>query len=146
MSGIYTVSRDSAALSTTADLVTVVAAAGKPLRVHMIDLAGKGAAAADNTVLVSRSTGGTTPGSAITPQPTGGAGAASFAVYRTWAAQPTLAADPLWRATVNALNGKDRFVATPGAEIEVPAGAQLSVRSASGTSNVAINLLVEEIG
>lgn len=146
MSGIYTVNRAATALSTSNDLATITAAAGKPLRIHLVDLSGQGAAAADNTVLVSRSTGGTTGSGAITPTPTDpGMPAAGFTVYTGWSAQPTLGVT-LWRASVNALNGKDRFVAAPGTEIFVPASGQVSIRSASGTSNVVLNMVVEEIG
>lgn len=146
MSGIYTVNRAATALSTSNDLVTITASSSKPLRVHLIDISGQGAAAADNTVLVSRSTGGTTGGGGITPTPTDpGMSAASFTAYTTWSAQPSLGV-ALWRASVNALNGKDRFVAVPGTELFVPASGQVSIRSAAGTSNVVLNMLVEEIG
>lgn len=146
MSGIYTVNRAAAALSTTADQLTITAASTKPLRIHLIDIAGQGTAAADNSVLVSRSTGGTTGSSAITPSPTDPSmPAASFTVYTAWVSQPSLGVT-LWRASINALNGKDRFVATPGSELFVPAAGQVSIRSASGTSTVVVNMLVEEIG
>ena len=146
MSGIYTVNRAATALSTTNDLATLVAAAAKPLRVHLIDITGAGAAAALNTVLISRSTGGTSGTGGITPTPTDPSmPAASFAAYTGWSVQPTLGAT-LWRAFVQALNGKDRFVASPGLEILVPAGGQMSIRSASGTSDVVLNMIVEEIG
>ena len=146
MSGIYTVNRAATALNTAQDLATITAAAGKPLRVHLVDLSGQGAAAADNTVLVSRSTGGTTAGGAITPTPTDPSmPAAGFTVATTWSAQPTLGVT-LWRASVNALNGKDRFVASPGTELFVAASGQISIRSAAGTSNVVLNMIVEEIG
>lgn len=147
MSGIYTVSRTVTALSTSSDTMTIVAAVAKPLRIHIIDISGQGAAAADNTVLITRSTGGTTPASAIVPQPTDPTMPASgFAVYTAWSSQPTLSSVPLWRASINALNGKDRFVASPGTELFIPAAGQVSIRSFSGTSNVVINLLIEEIG
>lgn len=146
MSGIYTVNKAATALSTSNDLVTLVAHSAKPLRVHLIDIAGQGAAAADNTVLVSRSTGGTTGGGGITPNPTDPSmPAASFSAYTTWSAQPSLGVT-LDRMSVNALNGKDRIVATPGTEILIPASGQLSIRSASGTSNVVLNMVIEEIG
>lgn len=147
MSGLYAVNKAAASLSTTLDSITLVASSSKPLRIHIIDIAGQGASAADNTISVSRSTGGTTGGSSITPQPTDPSmPAASFAVYTSWSVQPTLSTTPLWRASVNGLNGKDRFVASPGTELFVPANGQISVRSTAGTSNVVINMIVEEIG
>lgn len=143
---IYSVTRTSAALSTTADLLTLVASATKPLRVYIADIKGMGVSSAANEVLMSRSTGGTTGGGALTPQPAAtSSGAASFQAFTTWSAQPTLNAQPLWRFSVNANGGIDKFVAVPGAEISVPVGGQISFRSATGTSNVTINVLVEEI-
>lgn len=143
---LYTVTRTSAGLSTSQDLLTLVASATKPLRVYIADIKGMGTSSAANEVLMSRSTGGTTGGNAITPQPNNaGSGAASFSAYTSWAAQPTLAVQPLWRFGVNANGGIDKFVAVPGAEISVPVGGQISFRSATGTSNVTINVLVEEI-
>ena len=142
---LYSVNRTSAALSTSNDTLTIQASSTKPLRVYIIDLKGMGTASAANEVLAARSTGGTTGGGAVTPSKmNSNSGAASFVVYTTWSAQPTLS-DVLWRFGVNANGGIDKFVAIPGAEIQVPVGGQLSIRSASGTSNVAVNVLVEEV-
>lgn len=108
MSGIYTVTRAATALSTTNDLATLVAAAAKPLRVHLIDITGAGAAAALNTVLISRSTGGTSGTGGITPTPTDPSmPAASFAAYTGWSAQPTIGAT-LWRAFAQPARGRLR--------------------------------------
>lgn len=142
---MYTVSRTSTALSTSNDLVTVTASSSKPLRIYVVDLKGMGTASSANEVLVSRSTGGTTGGGAITPQPqNSGSAAASFTVNTTWSVQPTLGVT-LWRLGPNANGGIDKFVAFPGAEFSVPVSGQVSIRSASGTSNVVLNMLIEEI-
>lgn len=142
---VYSVSRTSTALSTSNDLLTVVASSTKPLRVYMVDVKGMGTTSAANEVLLSRSTSGTTGGGAITPAKlNSNSSAASFAVYTTWAAQPTLS-DTLRRFAVNANGGIDSFVAFPGAEIQIPVSGQLSLRSASGTSNVVVNLIIEEV-
>ena len=87
---LFAVTKTGAALSTTADLVTIVAAAGKPLRVLYAELSGLGSSSAPNEVQIARSTGGTTPGGAITAEPLAGSGVASFAAYTSWSAQPTL--------------------------------------------------------
>lgn len=142
---VFTVTRGSAALSTTNDLMTIIAAAGKPLRIMVVELKGMGTASAANSVLVSRSSGGTTGGGTITPRPVDGASSPSFTVNTTWSVQPTLGNEQ-WRLEPNANGGIDKFVALPGAEILVPAGAQISIRSESGTSNVVANVVVEEIG
>ncbi len=142
---LYTVTRTSSALSTANDSMTIIASASKPLRVYIVDIKGMGTTSAANEVLLSRSTGGTTGGGAITPSPTNtGSAAASFTVNTTWSAQPTLGVT-LWRFGVNANGAVDKFVAIPGAEISVPVSGQLSIRSASGTSSVTINALVEEV-
>lgn len=142
---LYTVTRTSTALSTANDLVTVTASNSKPLRLYIVDLKGMGSATAANEVLLSRSTGGTTAGGAITPTPLNtGSGAASFTVATTWSAQPTLGVT-LWRFGVNANGAIDKFVAIPGAEIPIPSSGQVSIRSASGTSNVTLNMLIEEV-
>ena len=142
---LYTVPVTSSALSTTNDTVTLVASSTKPLRVYMVDAKGMGTTSAANEIRVSRSSSGTTGGGAITPSPiNSGSGAASFAAYTTWSAQPTIGVT-LWRLAVNANGGIDKFVAIPGAEIQIPVSGQLSVRSLSGTSSVVVNLLVEEI-
>lgn len=142
---LYTVTRTSTALSTSNDLLTIIASSSKPLRVYIADMKGMGTATAANEVLMSRSSGGTTPGGAITPSPVNsGSSAASFTTATTWSAQPTLGVT-LWRFGVNANGGVDKFVAVPGAEISVPVSGQVSFRSASGTSNAVINVLVEEV-
>lgn len=142
---LYTVTRTSTALSTSNDAMTIIASASKPLRLYIVDIKGMGTASAANEVLLSRSSGGTTGGGAITPNPVNtGSAAASFTVNTTWSAQPTLGV-PLWRFGVNANGAVDKFVAVPGAEISVPVSGQVSIRSASGTSSVTINVLIEEV-
>lgn len=142
---LFTVTRARTSLSTTADLLTLVASSTKPLRVYIADIKGMDQASAANEVLMSRSSGGTTPGGAITPvKVNSNSPSASFSAYTSWAAQPT-PGDTLWRFGVNANGGIDKFVAIPGAEISVPVSGQVSFRSATGTSNVTINVLVEEV-
>ena len=64
--------------------------------------------------------------------------------YTTWAAQPTLG-QVLWRFSPNANGGNSKFTQIPGFEFSVPVSGQVSFRSVNGTSNVVINLQVEEI-
>jgi hypothetical protein len=144
---LFLVNRTSTALSTSNDLVTVVASATKPLRILMAKIGGMGTASAANEVLMQRSTVGTTGGGGITPTKVNtGSAAASFSAYTTWSVQPTLTANEvLHRFTVNANGGIDPFVALPGGEISIPVSGQVSFRSASGTSNAIINLLIEEV-
>lgn len=143
---LYTVSRARTALSTTNDLLTIVASATKPLRIYVVDIKGMDTTSAYNEVLMQRSSAGTTPGGAITPAKVNpNSGAASFAAYTTWVAQPTLNGEILWRFGPNSNGGIDKDVVVPGFEWPVPVSGQVSFRSAAGTGQVVINLKVEEI-
>lgn len=141
---LYSVSRARSALSTSNDLLTITASATKPLRVLMGKIAGADTASASNTVLLARSSGGTTAGGSITPVPIQGSSSASFTVATTWSAQPTLG-NVLHRFAPNSNGGIDPFTALPGAEFSVPVGGQISLRSEQGTGNVVVNLIIEEV-
>lgn len=143
---LYTVTRTRAALSTTNDLVTITASATKPLHIYVVDIKGMDTSSSANEVVLQRSSAGTTPGGAITPgKVNSGSGAASFTAYTTWSVQPTLNGDVLWRFGPNGNGGIDKYVAIPGAEIPLRVGEQVSMRSITGTANVTVNLLIEEI-
>jgi hypothetical protein len=142
---LFTVNRQRTALSTTDDLLTIIASSTKPLRVLMAKSAGADAGPAANEVVMQRSAGGTIPGGALTPERVDpNSNGAGFAVYTTWAAQPTLTGGPLHRFAPNANGGIDPFNAFPGAEIKIPVGTQMSFRSVYGTSNVVINMMISE--
>ena len=142
---LFMVNRGNAALSTVNDLLTIVASSTKPLRIIMAKVSGHGSAPAANEVLLQRSAGGSGPGGGITPEKCDvNANVASFSVYTTWSVQPTLSGGPLHRFEANANGGIDPFVAVPGGEIKVPVGGQVSIRSASGTSNAIVNLQISE--
>jgi len=142
---LYAVTRTASNLNTSNDTVTIVAGS-KPLRILYVEASGMGTSSAANEILIMLSTSGTTPGGAITPVPLEGSGSSTFAAYTTWAAQPT-PSSVYHRLTVNANGGKDRFNPAPGLEITVAPSAQISIRSASGTSSVTINeITVDEIG
>lgn len=137
MSG-YSFNRPSTALSTSQDLATFIAAAGKPIQLMLLDIKGSGLVSANNEIVLYRSSGGTTPGGAITPRPlSSDGGAAGFAIYTTWAVQPTLGVE-LWRFSVNSLADRDTFTALPGLEILAPSSGQFSLRSYSGTGDVVL--------
>lgn len=143
---IYGVTRTSSSLSVSADSITIVASATKPLKVYVVSCGGMGTSSAANEIVVARSTGGATGGGTITPSKYDpGSVAASFSVFTTWVTQPTLG-EILERLTVNANGGKDKFIALPGGEINVAATGQLSLRSAVGTSSVTFSLIIEELG
>ena len=144
MGARYTVSKASTALSTTADSVTITAPAGRSLKIWGIRMYGGAAASAYNEVLVSRSTGGATP-VAITPTPLNADfAAATFTAASGWTTQPTLGAT-IRRIGVNSNGAAIQQPYPPGSEIDVPGGGQVSIRSASGTGAIAIEVDVEQI-
>jgi hypothetical protein len=145
MGARYKVNRVSTALSTTADLVTIVAPANRSLRIWEFTIGGMGTTSAANEVVLNRSSGGATPSALITPQPLHpDYAAATFTAPTAWATQPTQGVT-LDRLPVNANGGGLRKVFPPGSEIEIPAGGQLSIRSAIGTSPVTLDLVVEQV-
>ena len=142
---LWKVNRGSTALSTSNDFVTIVAGAANPIRIWRVKFAGAGTASAYNEVLMQRSSSGSTPGGAITPEKVDTtSSSATFSVYTTWGVQPTLSGGPLERFGVNSNGGIDPWVALPGEEIKVPAGGQVSFRSASGTGNVLGSIVIED--
>jgi hypothetical protein len=143
--GLYSVSRSNVALSTTDDLMTLIAAASRRVKIWEISVGGMGTVNAANELVLARSTGGTTGGGALTPSLVETDQlAAETDVFTTWSAQPTLG-DVLLRLPVNANGGIYRWVARPGEEFEARDAEQLSLRSAVGTSNVSVHVIFEEL-
>ena len=146
MGARYSVTRTSAALSTTNDNMTIIAPATRALKIWEVRIYGQGTTSSANEVLVSRSTGGTTGGGAITPTPLATLSAASgVTVNTTWTTQPTIGV-AIRRVGVNANGAYTPLVFIPGNEIDVPPSGQISIRSASGTSNVTVEVVFEEVG
>jgi hypothetical protein len=145
MGATYRVTRVSTALNTAQDIMTITAPAGRSLRILEISMGAMGTASAANEVGVYRSTGGTTP-TAITPVPTHpDFAAATFTAAGGWATHPTTGV-VLDRLAVNANGGGiQKPLVFPGFAIEIPGGGQVSIRSVSGTSNVVVSLLVEQV-
>lgn len=144
MGAVYSVTRTAAALSTSADTLTITAPAARSLKIKEIRLYGAGTASAYNEVLISRSTGGTTP-TAITPVPLNADyAAATFTAASTWSVTPTIGVT-IRRVGVNANGAVVSLVFPPGSEIDVPGAGQISFRSASGTGSVAFEAIVEQI-
>lgn len=145
MGATYRVTKVSTALSTTADSMTITAPAGRSLRILSIDVGMMGTASAANELGVYRSTTGTTP-VAITPVPTHpDFAAATFTAAGSWTTQPTLGV-VLDRIPLNANGGGiQKPLVFPGFAIEIPGGGQISFRSISGTSNIVMSVLVEQL-
>ena len=146
---LFTVSRGQHAINTANDSLTIVSVSNKPLRIYTCKVGGANNVPNFNEIWLQRSTGGTTPGGAVTPEKVDvNSSAACFSVYTTWANQPALSGGPLHRFTVNSNGGIDPMIKMPGFEIQVPAGGQVSIRAGvvNGSSNGVLNLDIEEIG
>lgn len=142
---MHSVTRSNVTLNTANDLLTLIAAASRKIKIHEISVGGMGTASAANEVAVQRSTGGATGGGAITPESADPDSLADSVttVNTTWGTQPTLSGTPLLRLPVNANGGIYRWVAKPGQEIVVRNSGQLSVRPAVGSSPVSIHVVYE---
>ena len=148
---MFSVSLSNTPLNTSNDLMTIIPAAGHPIQIIEISIAGMGTASAANEIAVQRSSGGTTGGAAITPSPIGKFSVAGTAptsntvVDTTWSVQPSLTANTKVLALgVNANGGIYRWVARPGEEIVVANADQLSIRPAVGSSNISIHVIFLE--
>jgi len=115
-----------------------------------VNVVGRGATSAPQSVHISHGATGTTPGGAITPdkaehtdQP-----AAAFTTSTTWAAQPALNTNPEV-VGFNALGGINRWVTPPGrpqGSFEERNGGVISLRCAAGSTPQAMDIsaVVEE--
>ena len=146
--GIYSLSRSNFTLPSSGnDALTVIPASGRSIEVCELSVGGLGNTASAAHAFLARSSGGTTPGGAVTAQPLREAqAAAGFTNATTWSAQPTLG-PVLLRLTVNANGGIYRWVRPPGQNmtfIDGNANEQLSFRPAVGTSTMTFHTIVEE--
>lgn len=140
----YAITKASTALSTTTDLITIIAPASRRVKIYEILLGGLATASAANVLQVARSTGGATGASGITPVAIqSDSVAAASVVWSAWTTQPTLA-NVLLRMPVNSNGGVLRWVALPGNELELRNSEQLSLRSEVGTGNISITVFFEE--
>jgi hypothetical protein len=142
----YTLSRSNVANSTSNDLLTLISASARKLRLLEILVVGMGTTSTALEVAVFRSTGGTTGGGALTPAKldTDTANQA-FTNFTTWSVQPTLSGDPVIpRQAFNANGGIMRFVCSPRDEVLIRNGEQFSVRGVLGAGNLSLGVVVEE--
>lgn len=146
----YTVARDNVTPTGGQDILTLISAANRRIRLVSLSVAGRGSSSAAQQLQIAMNATGTTPGGAITPskaehseQP-----AATFTTATTWAAQPTLATNYEvvgW----NALGGINRWVTPPGKPqgmFEARNGDVISIRAPTGPTYQAmsISVVVEE--
>lgn len=150
---LWTVSRGSHALSTSADSMTIDVPAGRMLRLlgaKIVGMASAAAAGAEVGIFMTSANGsGGTPTSLTLKPVDANADAVSvptgFTVKYGYSTPSTLESDPKARLTFQPLGGQDRFVPVPGAELEFwkSSAYQVSVRGISGTPNAAIELVLE---
>jgi hypothetical protein len=146
----YTVSRENITPTATQDIVTLISAANRRIRLISVNVRGAGTTSAQQGLQIAMNPTGTTPGGAIVPskaehseQP-----AATFTTATTWAAQPALATNfdvVGW----NALGGPGRWVTPPGrpnGSFEARNGDVISIRAPTGPTYQAMSLscIVEE--
>jgi hypothetical protein len=149
MGNRYTVTR-TVTPTADQDIFTLTSASNRRIRIVALAVVGLGTTSAAQKLLISNSTGGTTPGGGITPgkgehvdQP-----AASFTAPTTWSAQPSLAGQG---ETVgwNALGGINRWVTPPGRPqgmFEARNGEHISIRAQTGVTyqSAQVTATVEE--
>ena len=132
----YVVSRENITPTATQDILTLISAASRRIRLISVNIRGAGTSSAQQGLQIAMNPTGTTPGGAIVPskaehtdQP-----AATFTTSTTWAVQPALATnfDVLgW----NALGGVNRWTTPPGrpnGSFEARNGDVISIRAPSG--------------
>jgi hypothetical protein len=154
---MYSIARDSVALNTAADFLTLITVANRPIQIVEISVAGMGTASAANSLGVYRSSGGATPTGPIVAVPMGKVGAVttgSAPVAATtsatgWTTQPTITASAgyglILTLGVNANGGIYRWVARPGEEIVcVGTTDTISFRAITGTSTVSLHVVFME--
>ena len=147
MGNRYIIARDNVTPTGGQDVLTVISATGRRVRVCEISVVGRGSSSAAQQFQVGRSTAGTTPGGAITPgkadhteQP-----AAALTTATTWAAQPT----PETNYEVvgwNALGVPNRWIPPKGSILEARNGECISIRAPTGPTYQAVSFsaVVEE--
>ena len=146
---LFVLSKPSSAAKTGANEASLVitASATKPLRIHTSDVTGNGTAFAANEIVLQRCTGAPTGGTSITPSKVSpNSGAASFTAVYDATGGVTYTADTIQRRYgVNANGGYIPGTSIPGFHIPVPVGTSIAFKSISGTSNIIINVSIEEV-
>jgi hypothetical protein len=142
---IYTVTINATTPTITNDLMTIIAPANKMVRVKRIRASGEATSSTVMRTVIQRSTGGTTPGGAITPDKANSSdSAASTVVDTTWAAQPTLSGIPHYNESWNAFGGGFDLT-LDGREIYLVNSEQLSIRNTIGTGLMSMDVEIEEL-
>jgi hypothetical protein len=115
------------------------------IRIKRIRASGEATTSTVMRTIIQRSTSGTTPGGALTPEKANTSDtAASTVIDTTWAAQPTLSGAPLYNEGWNAFGGGFDLT-LDGREIYLVNSEQLSIRADSGTGVMDLEVEFEEL-
>lgn len=127
------------------DLITIISAAGRRVKLKAVSVFSHGTTASANQVVVSRSTAGTVPVGALAPQATNADfPAASTTTATGWTAQPALTAGSALTLDVGGNSGMNRLPAQALTEIECRNGECISIRPLNTGVNFTVNCLIEE--
>ena len=141
----YTVSRSGVTAVITNDLMTIIAPANKMIRIKRIRVSGEDTASTPARMVIQRSTGGTTPGGALTAEKANTSDpAASSVVDTTWASQPSLAGAPHFVESWNSFGGGFDLT-LDGREIYLVNSEKLSIRNTIATAKLSIAVEFEEL-
>lgn len=143
MGNRYHVSRDAVTPTGGNDLLTIVSASNRRVKIIEVTVNGRGTASAAQEIVVGTSTGGTTGGGGITPdkydhvdQPS-----AASTVNTTWSVQPTISTN-VKKMGFNALGGAHNWIPPGGAALQARNGANISIRATSGPTWQAMSISV----
>ena len=139
----FTVNRQNVTVTNGNDILTVVAGAGKRIKLLRCAITANGTASGtQNIVQVARAgTAGAAGGGAITPQPIfNGAAAAISVVNTTWTTQPVVNTNAGYAYNLSS-NGAIRTEQwLPEDALELAPTENLSIRSVSGSTPVTVDL------
>src|SRR5215467_14340369 len=150
MGNRYSVSQENVTPTAGNDVLTIISASGRRIRLWEVQASGRGTSSAAQSLEVSRSTAGTTPGGAVTPnkfdhtdEP-----AMTSTTATTWSVQPTQDTN---RTVLgfNALGGANRAGSASSTRpygIEARNGENISIRAATGITwqPISLSVVVEE--
>ena len=142
---LYTVTRNNVTPNTSNDLLTLIAASNKPIKINRIRCTGEATSSTAMRTVIQRSTGGTGAGGALTPEKTNTSDAsANTVVDTTWSGQPSLSGSPLYNESWNAFAGGFDLT-LDGREIYLLGAEQLSIRNTVGTGTLSIDVEFSEL-
>ena len=143
----FTINRQNVAVTNGNDILTIVAGAGKRIKLLRCAVTANGTASGtQNIVQVARAgTAGAAGGGPLTPQPIfSGAAAAISVVNTTWTTQPVVSANAgfAFNLSSNGAIRTEQWVVEDA--IEIAAAENLSIRSISGVTPITVDIEFDE--